>query len=98
MPSQSKSLLGAIKKNLDVPELVNENLSPRRLAEVMVKSFINSAIPEENRTMFESFQDNPIELNVQIVDAWLVKQPSAVRKNAVSDVPLQLRLSISIIT
>jgi hypothetical protein len=56
LPSQSESLLGAIKRNLNAPELVNKMLSPRRLAEVMVKNFINSAIPEENRAMFDSFR------------------------------------------
>lgn len=91
LPSQSESLLGAIKRNLNAPELVNKMLSPRKLAEIMVKNFVNSAIPEANRAMFESFKDNPIELNAQIVDAWLAKQPPTVRKNAVSDVPLHLR-------
>lgn len=57
----------------------------------MPQNFVNSAIPIENRSMFDSFRDNPIESNAQIVDAWLAKQPPAVRKNAVSDVPLHLR-------
>lgn len=38
LPSQSESLLGAIKRNLNAPELVNKMLSPRRLVEIMVKS------------------------------------------------------------
>lgn len=89
--SQRESLLGAVKRNLNAPVLINEKLSPRAMAEFIVENFVNSVVPDESRAMFDSFEENPVELNPQLVDQWLNKQPPSVRKTACSDVPLHLR-------
>lgn len=57
----------------------------------MLKNFEKSAIEESMRELYESYVDNEVDVNAQVVDEWLNKQPPSVRKNACSDVPLHLR-------
>nr|QNJ34552.1 ORF2 [Bemisia tabaci virga-like virus 1] len=89
--SLKESLLGAMKRNLNAPVLINEELSETKLAHYMVDNFINSAIPEDKMSLFESYKDNPIGIDARMVDEWLAKQPPAVRKLACSDTPAHLR-------
>lgn len=91
LPSLKESLLGAVKRNLNAPMLVNDNMSPKVMAEFLVKNFVKSAIDEECMDIFESYVRNPVVLDAQIVDEWLNKQPPSVRKNACSVEPLHLR-------
>lgn len=90
-PSQKESLLGAIKRNLNAPLLRNAALSEEAIGELLFKNFERSAIDETKVAIYESYADDPININSQVVSVWLEKQPPSRRKQIVSDLPLHLR-------
>lgn len=90
-PSQKESILGAIKRNLNAPLLRNAALSEEAIGDLLFKNFERSAIDETKTTIYESYADDPININSQVVSAWLEKQPPARRKQIISDLPLHLR-------
>lgn len=46
--SLKESVLGAVKRNLNAPMLMNERYSEKELANLLVKNFIKSAVDERN--------------------------------------------------
>lgn len=60
--SLKESLLGAMKRNLNAPMLVNEGLSPRVIADMLVKNFVKSAIDEREMSVFESYEQNVVDI------------------------------------
>nr|UDL14011.1 MAG: RNA dependent RNA polymerase [Xiangshan martelli-like virus 3] len=91
LASQKESILGAVKRNLNAPNLVNPDIEPDQLAKKLFKNFVKSVVKENAMDVFDNFKKDPIELNPQIVDEWLNKQPPSVRRLACSQIPMALR-------
>lgn len=90
-PSQKESILGAVKRNLNAPVLRNIMLSEEAIGELLYKNFERSAIDPVKQHIYETYADDPIGINSQVVSAWLEKQPPARRKQIIVDLPLHLR-------
>nr|QHA33742.1 polyprotein [Atrato Virga-like virus 3] len=91
VPSQKESVLGAIKRNLNSPQLANQNLSPEALGERLFLNFTRSGIDQSKLHLIDMYQKDPVTISSPIVSAWLEKQPPARRAQIVSDLPLHLR-------
>lgn len=91
IPSQKESMLGAIKRNLNAPDLVNPNLIAEELGDRLFENFIRSGIDKSKEHLVYEYQRDPITVSSRLVSAWLDNQPPGRRAQIVSDLPLHLR-------
>nr|QHA33746.1 polyprotein [Atrato Virga-like virus 4] len=91
VPSQKESLLGAMKRNLNAPQVANQNLSPEAIGERLFLNFVRSGIDPRKAHIVDMYQNDPVSLSSPVVSAWLEKQPPARRAQIVSDLPMHLR-------
>nr|UTQ79656.1 replicase protein [Myzus persicae nege-like virus 1] len=76
VPSQLESLLAMIKRNFNVPDL-NGVVDNEMISDLMVERFINTFIPEANRTVFNALETEKIGINSASIQSWLRTQPSS---------------------
>nr|QHA33734.1 polyprotein [Atrato Virga-like virus 1] len=89
--SQKESLLGAIKRNLNAPELANPSLCPEEIGRALFVNFERSGIDPLKRHIYQAYRDDPVDISSPVIATWLEKQPPGRRAQIVSDLPLHLR-------
>nr|WPR17629.1 MAG: polyprotein [Mite martelli-like virus] len=88
--SQTQSILGLLKRNDNVPHL-NNNLSQKRLGELLFENFKRSFLNKNNESLHEQYKNDIVTLNPFSVDDWLKGHQPIVRQQIESDVPLHLK-------
>nr|QHA33738.1 polyprotein [Atrato Virga-like virus 2] len=91
IPSQKESILGAIKRNLNAPELTNPALSPKEIGYMLFENFQLSGIDPSKLHVYNSFADDKVSISSPLIAEWLEKQPPNRQAQIVSDLPLHLR-------
>lgn len=89
-PSMIETVCGLMKRNLNAPCLLND-MSPKQLGKYLFVNFERSCIDDELLSMYDSFQDDIVDINEDIIGEWLDKQPPNTARMCTTDVPLHER-------